>query len=91
MADQQQAGMSITTHYKTSTQNRITQDVLDTMFTYHAPKGDQQARYMELRVAAKMLAEKIVDYCPPSADTTASIRLLSESLMTANASIARGE
>lgn len=81
----------ITTSYKKHSSNRITQDDLDNQFTYHAPKGDQTERYLALRVAAKMLAEKIVDYCPPSADTTAAVRLLSEAIMTANASIARGE
>lgn len=64
---------------------------LEGMFTYHAPVSDQQLRYEALRKKARELAELIVDYCPPSADTTAAIRQLREAVMTANASIAIGE
>lgn len=99
MADQQQAGetkisevaagaMAITTHY--SNQPSAIKNI-DNLFTYHAPKGDQQARYVVIRAAARALADIIVDMCPPSADTTAAIRLLREAVMTANQSIACGE
>lgn len=89
-AEQQANDNAITTSYKGHAR-AIRQVDLDTMFTYHSPKGDQQARYMSIRVCGKMLAEMIVDCCPPSADTTAAIRLLRESIMTANQSIACGE
>lgn len=101
MADQQQAqaghatssevaaaAMAVTTHY--SGQPSAIKN-LDNLFTYHAPKGDQQARYVLLRATARVLADTIVDFCPPSADTTAAIRLLREAVMTANQSIACGE
>jgi hypothetical protein len=64
---------------------------LDNLFTYHPPINDQQERCVALREKAKELAELIAASCPPSADTTAAIRLLRESVMTANASIACGE
>jgi hypothetical protein len=64
---------------------------LDNLFTYHAPINDQQERYVALRAKAKELAELIVGSCPPSADTTAAIRLLREAIMTANTSIACSE
>lgn len=89
-AEQQANTNAITTSYKGHAR-AIRQVDLDTMFTYHSPKGDQQARYMAIRVCGKMLAEMIIDCCPPSADTTAAIRLLRESIMTANQSIACGE
>lgn len=62
---------------------------LDNMFHYHAPKGDQLARYYRIRTAARAFAQVIVDNTPESADQTAAIRKLSESVMTANAAIAR--
>ncbi len=65
-----------------------TQIDLDTLFTYHAPTEDQVVRYNLLREKAKEFAQLICDSCPPSSDTTAAIRLLRESLMTANAAIA---
>lgn len=64
---------------------------INNLFTYHPPINDQQERYVALRSKAKELAELIVASCPPSADTTASIRLLRECIMTANQSIACGE
>ena len=64
---------------------------LASMFTYHPPKQDQTERYEALRRKALELAVVIVDYCPPSADTTTAIRKLRETLMVANSAIACGE
>lgn len=75
---------------KTVYLNRISEDI-SKFFSYHAPKGDQQVRYEELRSKGKELADLICRYCPPSADTTAALRKLREAIMTANASIACGE
>lgn len=66
----------------------ITQQQLDNWFVYHAPVGDQQARYVELRNSAKKFAEDIVRLTPASADQTAAVRLVREAVMTANAAIA---
>jgi hypothetical protein len=57
-------------------------------FTYHAPKGDQQARYVILRDEARELAFKILQLVPNCADRSAAIRKLRECIMTANAAIA---
>jgi hypothetical protein len=64
---------------------------LKNLFTYHAPKGNQQERYEVLRLKARELAVTIYDCCPDSADRTAAIRKLRETIMTANASIALNE
>jgi hypothetical protein len=61
---------------------------IENIFSYHAPKGDQPQRYEAIRAAAKVLAQTIVDNCPPSADQTAAIRKVREAVMTANAGIA---
>jgi len=63
-------------------------DKIDDLFSYHAPEGDQPARYEAIRAKAKELAHVIVDATPASADQTAAIRKLRECVMTANASIA---
>ena len=66
----------------------FTYDEIADLFTYHAPNTEQQARYESLRDAARVLALIIITNTKPSADQTASIRLLRECVMTANASIA---
>lgn len=81
----------VSTDYSKHSNQRITAADLDNMFTYHAPKGDQQERYVNLREIAKELAILMVKYCPPCADTTAAIRQLRESVMSANAAIACNE
>lgn len=57
-------------------------------FTYHAPEGDDVARYEQLREAGLRFAEVIVNLTPESADQTAAIRKVREAVMTANAAIA---
>lgn len=66
----------------------FTAEEIKDIFTYHAPKGDQQARYEFIRNAAQDFALILVQHTKSSADQTASIRLLRECVMTANASIA---
>lgn len=63
-------------------------ETLDEIFTYHAPTGDQPARYEAVRSAAKNLAAAILGACPACADRSAAIRKVREAVMTANASIA---
>lgn len=60
-------------------------------FTYHAPKGTQQARYQELRDGAKELAKKIEVHCPASRETSLALTNLQQAIMWANASIAINE
>lgn len=60
-------------------------------FMYHAPKGDQAKRYEELRNKAKELAIMINTLVPDSREKSTSITKLEESVMWANAGIARNE
>ena len=63
----------------------------DNLFVHHPPKGTQVERYQILRDAAREFAEHVDACCPDSADKTAAIRKIRESLMTANAAIAINE
>lgn len=69
----------------------ITQADIENWFTYHAPKGDQQARYVAIRDKAKELAELFVASSQPSADQTAALRKLRETVMAMNLTIACNE
>jgi len=61
---------------------------LDHIFKYHSPTPEQLPKYEAIRAAAKVFAAVVIENTPRSADQTASIRLLREAVMTANASIA---
>lgn len=61
---------------------------LESIFTYHPPVNDQPKRYVNVRDAAKVFAQVIVDNCPACADRTAAIRKIREAVFVANASIA---
>ena len=63
----------------------------DKDFTYHAPKGDQTLRYVELRSQAEIMAWAIAELCPPSREQSLALTCLEEAVMWANASIARNE
>ena len=69
----------------------IPQEDLDNRFTYHTPKEGQAAKYQSIRASAKSLAELINDSCPDSREKSLAITKLEESVMWANASIARHE
>lgn len=64
---------------------------LTNRFTYHAPKGDQAIRYERIRDAAHHLAGIIDVRCPDSREKSLAITHLEETVMWANASIARNE
>jgi hypothetical protein len=66
----------------------VTQDNIRDVFTYHAPTPEQIEDYAVVREAARNFAEVILARVPPCADQQAAIRLLRESVMTANAAIA---
>jgi hypothetical protein len=66
----------------------FTEAEIDNIFTYHAPKADQPARYEAIRTAARAFAKVIVANTPSSADQSAAIRKLRICVMTANAAIA---
>lgn len=65
-------------------------DQIEHWFTYHTPAPQQVKAMQQIREFAKELAHCIGHHCPPSADRSAAIRLLRESIMTANASIVLG-
>lgn len=61
------------------------------VFTYHTPKDDQGARYVALRKQAQRLAETFLAFVPPGRERALAMTNLEESIMWANAGIARGE
>jgi len=69
----------------------MTYEELKKRFTYHAPKGDQPARYEQIRLHARDLAERIEIACPKSREKSLAFIKLEEAVMWANAAIARNE
>lgn len=61
------------------------------VFHYHAPKGDQQHRYVTIRDSAKRFAELLTLLTPASAEQTLALRDLQRCVMMANAAIAINE
>lgn len=68
--------------------SRFTEAALADIFSYHAPSSDQLPKYTAIRDAALEFAKVLVANTPASADQTTAIRLLRESVMTANAAVA---
>jgi hypothetical protein len=64
---------------------------LEKAFTYHPPKGDQAARYENIRAMAKHVAFNLTELCPPSRELSLALTKLEEAIMWANAAIARNE
>lgn len=62
---------------------------LENNYTYHAPNPEQQSTYVELRETAKKLAYLIEANCPKSRETSLAHTKLEETIMWANAAIAR--
>jgi hypothetical protein len=60
-------------------------------FVYHAPFGDQVARYAALREAGRLLAIQIVEDTPISREQSLALTKLEEAIMHANSAIARNE
>lgn len=67
------------------------QDDIDRAYTYSPPKGDQPQRYVEIRATAKAFAELIAAKCPASRERSLAFTNLEQTVMWANASIARNE
>ncbi len=63
----------------------------DNIYTYHAPKGDQQERYVKLREAAKIFALTIRELTPESREQSVAFTQLETACFWANAAIARNE
>ena len=66
-------------------------DELNKRFVYHKPFGDQSERYGHIRSFTLELATLLVDSCPESRELSLALTKLEESVMWANASIARNE
>jgi hypothetical protein len=64
---------------------------IDNDFTYHAPHGDQLARYAAMREAGRQLAIKIVESTPISREQSLALTHLENAIFCANAAIARNE
>lgn len=64
---------------------------IERCFTYHPPKGDQADRYVSIRDTAMGLATLMAGSCPESREFSLALTKLEESVMWANASIARNE
>jgi len=69
----------------------LDQNKIDNAFIYHAPKNDQADRYVRIRAMGHGLAVLINDVCPDSREKSLAMTKLEESIMWANASIARNE
>jgi hypothetical protein len=66
----------------------ISQSDINRWFTYHAPTPEQLVAYNDIRQAAKIYAETVNKHVPDSADKTAAIRKIRESVMAANLAVA---
>jgi hypothetical protein len=62
---------------------------VENIFKYHTPKEGQPEKYTALREKAKELAYLIADLAPDSREKSLALTKLEESIMWANASIAR--
>jgi hypothetical protein len=60
-------------------------------YTYHPPKGDQAERYAAIRAKAKELALLIIDLTPISREQSLALTHNDNTVMSANAAIARNE
>lgn len=64
---------------------------LERTFTYHAPKGDQQERYVALRQKALEFATLIAETTPVSREQSLALTRVQEATQMANAAIAINE
>ena len=69
----------------------MTDDELNTRFSYHPPKSDQPERYETIRAFGKQLAELVDTECPESREKSLALTKIEEAVMWANAAIARRE
>jgi len=60
-------------------------------FSHHPPKDGQEERYAVLRATAKEFAKLLLAECPDSRERALALTNLEQSVMWANAAIARSE
>lgn len=75
--------------YQFCMQGVIMNNQIENNFMYHSPKDGQAEKYEEIRVKGKELAYLIDGICPNSREKSLAMTKLEESVMWANASIAR--
>jgi len=64
-------------------------ELLEKNFSYHSPTLEKQEKYVKLREKAKELAYLITELCPESRERSLAITGIEQSIMWANASVAR--
>lgn len=64
---------------------------IERSFEYHPPGGNQVERYKKIREAARELAHLIANNSPESREQSLAITSLEQTVMWANAAIARNE
>lgn len=64
---------------------------INNRFTYHKPKQGQLEKYEQIRDLARAYAKLIIKYCPDNRERSLAITKIEESVMWANAAIARNE
>lgn len=62
---------------------------IDIRFKYHKPTEGQPEKYQRIRSLAKEFAELVQDECPESREKSLAMTKLEESVMWANAAVAR--
>lgn len=70
---------------------KITHETLNHVFSYHAPKGDQEKRYDLINDGAKVFSAIILGAVPDSEERTLALRDIQRARMMANAAIAINE
>ncbi len=73
---------------KPATGSRFTREVIDDIFSYHAPRADQLPKYEKIREGARLFAYTLVENTPAGPDQTTAIHKLRELVMTANQAVA---
>lgn len=68
--------------------NMNTRHDIEEAFTYHAPQGDQPARYQKIREAAKAVAVVVLECVPAGRERALALTKLQEASMWANAGVA---
>lgn len=66
-------------------------ETINNNFKYHPPTDEQADHYEQIRSTAKVLAMYINELCPESREKSLAFTNLEQSVMWANASIARNE
>lgn len=62
---------------------------IDIRFSYHKPSEEQIPKYEEIRAAARHFALLLDEMCPESREKALAMTHLEDSVMWANAAIAR--